>query len=163
MVVSLPSTFTQDESVAPRLLPQGSTLGSTPQALDGYGPAPPVNPLRARMLGPSGQIVSVGVRRAAEIKPSFVQVGSIADFGSVEEAAALLAPPGSTIQRATTEELDSRTYYRIAFERRGARGCLQAAARGGRVVVALSLAPPDSEADAVCSLVAGLRIPPPAE
>ena len=161
--LTLPSAFARDNTVAPRLVAQGSTLGSTPQALDGFGPAPPVNPLKARFFDQAGAVVSIGVRRAAELRPTLLQVNSVADFGTPEEAAAVLAPPGSALKSASTLELEGRTYYRLAFERRGALGCLQTAARSGRVIVALALALPGSEADA-CSLVASLRIPsPPAE
>lgn len=159
--LELPASYVQDTTVSPVLLPSGSTLGVTPQALPGFGPAPPPNPMKGRWASPAA-VVSVGVRKAAELRPTFLQTNDVTQFGSLDEAASLLVPPGAHVTTSADEEVDLRHYYSYGFEaRNGAAGCLTATARAGRVLIALSLGAPGSSTTELCSLVGSFRLTAP--
>ncbi len=117
--------------------------------MPGFGPAPPANPLKLRLTAAGGaEVVSLGVRRAADLRPTFLQVNDIADFGTLEDMAGLLVPPGARLLASSSATFTApsptaaadevpleRTYYTYEFERRGLHGCLVAAAKYGKVCV----------------------------
>lgn len=155
-------------SVPALLQPPASTLGARPAALPGLGPAPPRNPLRARLLlptppSPRGAQVSVAVRRAADVKPTFLQVKDVADLGGLLEAQSLLVPPRARVSDAWAAthravrprgggppvasdkggdvEPSERGYYGYQFEVAGLAGVIVAAARAGKVYVLAATQP----------------------
>ncbi len=96
------------------------------------------------MVGPQ-EVVSLGVRRAADLRPTFLQVNDISDFGTLEAVAALLVPPGATLLSSTsathiapspTAAADDvpldRTYFTYEFSRGALHGCLVAASKYGK-------------------------------
>jgi hypothetical protein len=96
--------------------------------------------------GGAQEVVSLGVRRAADLRPTFLQVNDIADFGTLEEVAALLVPPRAKLLASSSAQhvapsptaaadevpLD-RTYYTYEFTRGALHGCLVAASKYGKV------------------------------
>jgi hypothetical protein len=92
------------------------------------------------------EVVSLGVRRAADLRPTFLQVNDISDFGTLEEVAALLVPPRATLVSASAATYTvaspvaapddpplPRTYYTYDFVRGSLHGSLVATAKFGKV------------------------------
>lgn len=149
-----------------------------PRTLPGFGlsgDVPPSNPLRARFQCSDGvTVVSMGVRRAADLRPTFLQVEQVSDWGPKENVASLLVPPKAmltappvekTLRSAETGDSDSaiaRTYYLYQFTLPHARrGALSAAVRRGYVFVALATTASeggDFDDMALTSLVDTLRV-----
>lgn len=162
--LSAPADFAQ-EDLSPFLPPPGTTVGAgalrlapgtapvaltprppaAPQALPGFGPAPPPNPVKLKLLTPGGaEVVSLAVRRAADVRPQFLQVNDVADFGTLEEAASLFVPPRAKLLAssavvhlspalsADVEPLP-RTYFSYEFALGAASCYLVAAAKRGKV------------------------------
>lgn len=144
--VVVPSSFVREE-VSPTLVPGPTTIGARPSALPGFGPAPPANPLKARFSGPGGVSVSVAVRRAADLRPTFMQVTDVSQYGDVDASSPIFVPPRSKLLRSWTSEASSpddapaRSYYNYEFEVRGTRNVISASARAGRVYVVAASAP----------------------
>ena len=142
--LSAPADFRR-EDLSPYLPPPGSTVGAAPQALPGFGPAPPPNPVKLKLVTPGGtEVVSLAVRRAAEVRPQFLQVNDVADFGTLEEAASLFVPPRASLLASSatvhTEQPSSgdgeplpRSYFTYEFTLGGASCVLVAAAKRGKV------------------------------
>jgi len=142
--LSAPSDYRREE-LSPYLPPPGSTVGAAPQALPGFGPAPPPNPVKLKLVTPGGnEVVSLAVRRAAEVRPQFLQVNDVADFGTLEEAASLFVPPrasllasSATVHAEQTPSGDGeplpRSYFTYEFALGRALCVLVAAAKRGKV------------------------------
>ena len=136
-----------------------------PRTLPGFSlEAPPPNPLRARYVSADGAVlVSVGVRRAADLRPTFLQTADLSSWGPPDAVAQLLVPPRSAVTSSTqfTDESEggpARTYYAYQFTARGSRtGALVAAAKKGFVFVALAVSASADSAQ-LTSLVETLRI-----
>jgi len=168
--IQLPPAFAR-ESVPAVLEPGSTTVGASPRALPGFGPAPPANPLKGRFVSADGlRVVSVGVRRAADLRPTFLQVNDVSEFGGPDEAQALLVPPGARVTASsqqthagTSEGLEEeapveRSYYLFEFTRGALHGVLVAAAKRGKVFVAiLTDAAPDFDEAAAERLRAAAR------
>ena len=142
--LSAPADFRREE-LSPYLPPPGSTVGAAPQALPGFGPAPPPNPVKLKLVTPGGtEVVSLAVRRAAEVRPQFLQVNDVADFGTPEEAASLFVPPRASLLASSAtvhaEQPSSgdgeplpRSYFTYEFTLGSASCVLVAAAKRGKV------------------------------
>jgi hypothetical protein len=185
--LSAPADFAQ-EDLSPFLPPPGTTVGAgalrrvpdtspvaltprspaAPQALPGFGPAPPPNPVKLKLLTPGGaEVVSLAVRRAADVRPQFLQVNDVADFGTLEEAASLFVPPRAKLLAssavvhvapplsADTEPLP-RTYFSYEFALGAATCYLVAAAKRGKV--RCSSAPSERSAPAADARATGVRL-----
>jgi len=100
--------------------------------------------LKLKLVSPGGaDVVSLAVRRAADVRPQFLQVNDVADFGTLDEAAALFVPPRTKLAAASAavhispalsedSEPVTRTYFKYEFGL-GASSCfLVAAARRGK-------------------------------
>ena len=188
--LSAPADFVQEE-LSPFLTPAGTTVGAgacveelacgaapvsltlrapaAPQALPGFGPAPPPNPVKLKLVarGGSESVVSLAVRRAADVRPPFLQVNDVADFGTLDEAASLFVPPrakllasASAVHLAPPLSSDGeplpRTYFSYEFALGAASCYLVASAKRGKVrctrVILSRLA-----GDACAAVRAGLR------
>jgi hypothetical protein len=91
-------------------------------------------------------------------------VNNVADFGTLEEAAQLLVPPGSRVIAAASathtaplpgseDPPSERTYYVYDFSRGGVRGSLVACAKRGQVYVAIAASTrPDADSGAAARL-----------
>jgi hypothetical protein len=114
--------------------------------------------MKGRWTSPAA-VVSIGTRRAADLRPTFLQVSDVSDFGSTDDAAALLVPPGASVTSATDVVKDTHHYYVYGFTRRGVPGCLAAAARSGRVLIALTQAAAlDLGGIELCSVVTSFKL-----
>ena len=99
--------------------------------------------LRLQRRG-GAEVVSLGVRRSADLRPTFLQVNDIADFGTLADVAALLVPPGAallasseasfTTPGAPSDDTDPvpRSYFTYEFRRGRLSGVLVAAAKRGK-------------------------------
>ena len=142
--LSAPADFRREE-LSPYLPPPGSTVGAAPQALPGFGPAPPPNPVKLKLVTPGDtEVVSLAVRRAAEVRPQFLQVNDVADFGTLEDAASLFVPPrASLLTSSATVHAEQpspgdgeplpRSYFTYEFTLGSALCVLVAAAKRGKV------------------------------
>ena len=117
----------------------------------GRGVAASSSPVKVRYLSPAGDAeLTVIVREAASIKPTFLQVADLAQWGDPAAVAGLLLPRGvrvlaSAAQVVALPDRDTgtlagvvptppQTVYRYEFEGRdGVRATLAAVARAGRV------------------------------
>jgi len=151
-----PPSFAKDE-VSETYQPV-STVGTSPQLLYNDAVAPE-NPLKVRLIDPEGLTVSVAVRIASTMKPTFLQVNDISMFGEVAEVAQIVVPPGSTVTRFYSQDRVSparkenpaksaetgivKKYYTYQFTRGNVIGVMCAAAKKGRVFVMLASCPKD--------------------
>lgn len=115
-------------------------------------------------------MLSLGVRRAADLRPTFLQVDGIEAYGSPEEVASLVLPPGATLLSVATSTLVPptrgdeaplpRQYYRYEFTRGPLRGTLLAAAHRGKAYVLLATRPLEAEAMSAeaAAMVASFRV-----
>lgn len=89
-------------------------------------------------------MVSLAVRRAADVRPQFLQVNDVADWGTLEEAASLFVPPRAKLLASSAvvhlapalsdgSEPVPRTYYSYEFALGAATCFLVAAAKRGKV------------------------------
>ena len=87
-------------------------------------------------------MVSLAVRRAADVRPQFLQVNDVADFGTVDEAASLFVPPRAKLLASSAavhpalsgdNEPLPRTYFSYEFALGAASCVLVAAAKRGKV------------------------------
>jgi len=130
-----------------------STIGTNPSLLYGNA-APPPNPLQVKLAAEDGRTVSVAFRKGSTVLPTLIQVRDITGYGTPEEVAELVVPPGSTVTGyAANEKLSpsvkgkegiKRTYYIYKFKRNNERevGYLCAAARKGQLYVMLAVGDP---------------------
>lgn len=108
-------------------------------------------------------VVSVGVRRAADLRPTFLQTADLSSWGPPEAVASLLVPPRSAVTSSTqftenNSDGQAKTYYVYTFTARGSRtGALVAAAKKGFVFVALAVSASADSAQ-LTSLVETLRV-----
>jgi hypothetical protein len=148
-----------------RLALSDALSATGPRTLPGFSlETPPPNPLRARYVSADGAVVvSVGVRRAADLRPTFLQTSDLSSWGPPDAVASLLVPPRSAVTSSTQfTENDSdgqaKTYYVYTFTARGSRsGALVAVAKKGFVVVALAVSA-SADASKLISLVETLRV-----
>lgn len=115
--------------------------------------AAPVSPIKARFVSDSGAQLSVVVRPAAEIKPTFLQVTDISQYGDIATAQAVLVPAGAKVlDKSTTKvqqpprntgtlagvfKVPPTTVYRYEFVTgNGLHAVMAAAASKGQVYVA---------------------------
>ena len=100
--------------------------------------------LRLQRRG-GAEVVSLGVRRSADLRPTFLQVNDIADFGTLADVAALLVPPGAALLASSEASFTTpgapsddtepvpRSYFTYEFRRGRLSGVLVAAAKRGKV------------------------------
>jgi hypothetical protein len=155
----LPSTFSSIDVPAP----------AAPKSVVSFGPGsqqPPPNPLRARFSSADGAtVLSLGVRRAADLKPTLLQAMDISEWGTIDTVASLLVPPkaivtGARVRSQKASEMNStgRTYFLYSFTVGGRRGALCAAVRRGFIFVALASTSGGDDSSDVMKLVDGLTL-----
>lgn len=148
----------------------------------GRGVAPADSPVKARFVSPAGDAeLSVIVREAASIKPTFLQVADLAQWGDLATVAGLLLPQGvrvlaSAAQVVAQPDRDTgtlagivptppQTVYRYEFEAAdGLRVTLAAVARTGRIFLVAGSARAaawPAEAAALRAAVSSFRLAPP--
>lgn len=120
--------------------------------------AAPVSPVKARFVSENGAQLSVVVRPAAEIKPTFLQVTDISQYGDIAAAQSVLVPPGCKVVDKSTFKIPQpprntgtlagvvkvppSTIYRYEFVTGGGvHAVMAAAASKGQVYVAGGFAP----------------------
>lgn len=120
--------------------------------------AAPVSPVKAKFVSDSGAQLSVVVRPAAEIKPTFLQVTDISQYGDIAAAQSVLVPPGCKVLDKSTFKVPQpsrntgtlagvvkvppSTIYRYEFVTgSGVHAVMAAAASKGQVYVAGGTAP----------------------
>jgi hypothetical protein len=149
----------------------------------GRGVTPSDSPIKVRYITPAGDAeLTVIVREAASIKPTFLQVADLAQWGDLATVAGLLLPRGvrvlaSAAQVVTQPARDTgtlvgvvptppRTVYRYEFEGRdGVRVTLAAVARAGRIFLVAGSARAatwPAQAAALRAAVSSFRLAPPA-
>ena len=149
----------------------------------GRGVAPSDSPIKVRYVTPAGDAeLTVIVREAASIKPTFLQVADMDQWGDLATVAGLLLPRGvrvlaSAAQVVTQPDRDTgtlagvvptppQTVYRYEFEGRdGVRVTLAAVARAGRIFLVAGSARAaawPAQAAAQRAAVSSFRVAPPA-
>jgi hypothetical protein len=117
----------------------------------GRGVAPADSPVKARYVAPGGDAeLTVIAREASGIKPTFLQVTDLSQWGDLATVGGLLLPRGVRVLASATQTVAQpdrdtgtvvgvvptppQTVYRYEFEGRdGLRVTLAAVARAGRV------------------------------
>lgn len=120
--------------------------------------AAPQSPIKAKFTADNGAQISVVVRPAAEIRPTFLQVTDISQYGNIAEAQSVLVPKGCRVVDKSTEKVQKppritgtlagtvnvkpTTIYRYEFVTgNGFHAVMAAAASRGQVYVAGGTAP----------------------
>ncbi|KAL3142585.1 hypothetical protein ABBQ38_002903 [Trebouxia sp. C0009 RCD-2024] len=147
--LALPPGFRETEVLPPKPAEPRPGFGSFERQVG----AAPASPIKARFVSDSGAQISVVVRPAAEIKPTFLQVTDISQYGDIAAAQSVLVPTGAKVLDKSTTKVQQpprntgtlagvfqappTTVYRYEFVTgNGLHAVMAAAASKGQVYVA---------------------------
>ncbi|KAK9864314.1 hypothetical protein WJX84_006155 [Apatococcus fuscideae] len=134
----------------------GAFAGNAPAPSSANAKQPPPNPLKAKFVN-GRQVITIIVRGASDIRPTFFQVTDVSQFGDVDSAKSLFVPRGAYVSSKSVEraEVGSRdtgtiagvvplppqTFYRYIFEAGQTKFAISVGAIKGRLYVAGASAP----------------------
>ncbi|KAK9867414.1 hypothetical protein WJX84_000063 [Apatococcus fuscideae] len=134
----------------------GAFAPNSPPPTSGRGRQPPPNPLKAKFVS-GREVITIIVRGASDIRPTFFQVADVSQFGDVQAAKVLFVPRGAKFVASSLEKTEAgqrdtgtvagivplppQTFYRYQFEAGPTTFVVSVGAIKGKVYVAGASAP----------------------